>query len=59
MTKKSYTIKVEFDEESGDYVLPFPDELILELDWKSGDVIQWIDNKDGSWTLSKKEEKNA
>lgn len=52
---KKFTVTVEYDEELGDYVLPFPDELILDLDWHNGDVIQWIDNNDGSWTLKKKE----
>lgn len=52
-------MNVEYDEELDEYVLPFPDELMKELDWKSGDIINWIDNKDGSWTLRKKEAKNA
>lgn len=59
MTNKSYTMNVEYDEELDEYVLPFPDELMTELNWKSGDTINWIDNKDGSWTLRKKEAKNA
>ena len=36
-----------------DGVLTFPDELIEELGWKEGDVLQWIDNKDGSFSLVK------
>lgn len=36
-------------------VLTFPDEMIETLEWKEGDVLQWIDNSDGSWTLKKKE----
>lgn len=59
MTKRSYAVTVEYDDEIGDYVLPFPDALIYDLDWHNGDVIQWIDNKDGSWTLKKKETKDA
>lgn len=37
-----------------------PNELILEigeacaeLGWKEGDEIEWIDNRDGSWTLKR------
>ena len=59
MTNQRYTVVLEFDEESGECILPLPDEIISELNWKSGDAIQWIDNKDGSWTLRKKEENNA
>jgi len=33
-------------------VLTFPDELIKETGWKEGDVLGWIDNQDGSWTLT-------
>ena len=28
-------------------------ELCEELGWKVGDTIQWIDNKDGTWQLTK------
>ena len=39
-----------------DGVLTFPDKLIEELGWKEGDVLQWIDNKDGSFSLKKHDE---
>ena len=39
-----------------DGVLTFPDELIEKLGWKEGDVLQWIDNKDGSFSLVKPNE---
>ena len=38
-----------------DGVLTFPDELIEKLGWKEGDVLEWIDNKDGSFSLVKKD----
>jgi len=41
-----------FDENG---VLTFPDEMIEKLGWKEGDVLQWIDNKDGSFLLKKDE----
>jgi len=34
-------------------VLTFPDEMMEELGWKEGDILEWIDNKDGSWSLIK------
>lgn len=34
-----------------DGVLKLPDDLIEELGWKLGDTLEWIDNKDGTWTL--------
>ena len=36
-----------------DGVITFPDEMIEKLEWKEGDVLQWIDNQDGSFSLVK------
>ena len=41
--------------EDGDEYIEFPKEVMEEVGWQEGDVIEWIDNKDGSWTLKKKE----
>ena len=37
-------------------ILTFPDEFIEKLGWKEGDVLQWIDNKDGSFSLVKSDD---
>ena len=37
-------------------ILNLPDELLEETGWKEGDVLEWIDNEDGSFTLVKKDE---
>ena len=39
-----------------DGVLTFPNEMMEELGWKEGDVLEWIDNKDGSFFLVKSDE---
>lgn len=54
---KSWTLTLEQDPETGDLVLPFTEEILKELNWKEGDVLEWIDNKDGSWGLVKKKSK--
>lgn len=54
--QKSWTVEVVEDPETGDLILPFTDEILEEVGWKSGDTLEWIDNKDGSWSLRKKEE---
>ena len=46
---------LEIKEYEGDCILEFTDEMLQEVGWKEGDVLEWIDNKDGSWTLKKKE----
>lgn len=48
-----YTLEVQVDPETGDQILEFPDSLMEEAGWKEGDTIEWVDNKDGSWTLRK------
>jgi len=42
-------------DENGELILPLSDELMKELGWKIGDTIEWIDNKDGTWSMRKKE----
>lgn len=54
MDNKTWTLNVEENEE-GDQFIVLPDEIIQQLDLKEGDTMQWIDNKDGSWSLVKKE----
>jgi len=56
-TEKRWTLEVQ-KMEDGDEFIQFPEELMNEVDWHEGDVIEWIDNKDGSWTLQKKLDEN-
>lgn len=56
MDKQSWIITLEKDEETGDLVLPLPEELMEGQGWKTGDTLEWIEKKDGTWTMKKKEE---
>jgi len=56
---KSFTVVVDYDNKTGDTILPLPDELMLEAGWNLGDTVQWIDNKDGTFQLVKKEQEPA
>ena len=47
-------VNIEKDPETGDLMLPLPEELLKEVGWKTGDVLKWIDNNDGTYTLRKK-----
>lgn len=51
-----YTLPVVKDPETGDLILEFPDEMMEQVGWKTGDTVEWIDNKNGSWTIRKKGE---
>lgn len=50
---KSWTIELEEDPDTGDLILPLPRELLDIEGWKEGDTLDWVDNKDGSWTIQK------
>lgn len=47
------SILVEVIEVNGDLVIPLPDEILETLKWKQDDLVTWLDNKDGSFTISK------
>lgn len=49
----SWTITVEEDPETGEIVLPLPEEMLKLQGWQEGDTLEWIDNNDGSWILQK------
>ena len=51
-----HTVKLEEDPDSGDLIMPFPEGMLEELGWKEGDTLDWKDNNDGSFSLTKKEE---
>ena len=53
MINKTWTISLEKDPETGDLILPLNDDILEGTGWKTGDNIEWIDNKDGSWTMKK------
>jgi bifunctional DNA-binding transcriptional regulator/antitoxin component of YhaV-PrlF toxin-antitoxin module len=40
-----------------DYNITFPEDLLEQTGWKEGDVLEWIDQGDGSFKLIKKEKK--
>jgi hypothetical protein len=55
----SYKIVIEQDPETGELVLPFNPDMLAQVGWDFGDIIEWHDNQNGSWSLIKKENKDA
>jgi len=55
MNKKTYTVTVEEDPETGDLILPFPDDMLDELGWQEGDTLEWLE-EDCQIVLRKKDE---
>ena len=50
---KTWTVVLDEDLETGELLLPLPDELIASLGWKEGDNLVWDVRTDGSIGLSK------
>ncbi len=53
-----WTLEVQ-ESPTGDQFIEFPPEALDQVGWKEGDEIEWTDNGDGSWTLTKKEEEKV
>lgn len=53
---KSWTIDVQEDPETGDAIIEFPPDLMEQAGWKEGDVLDWKDNGNRSYILTKKVE---
>lgn len=56
MTQSRYHLEVKEDNESGEYFIELPQELLDSAGFNIGDTLKWTDNKDGSWSLTKGED---
>jgi hypothetical protein len=48
-----WTVTIEEDPDTKDLILPLPQELLNLQGWVEGDILEWIDNKNGSWSIQK------
>jgi hypothetical protein len=48
-----WILPVEVDGASGEYFLTLPDEMLDQLGWKEGDTLEFIDNKNGFFSVKK------
>lgn len=51
------TFTVTLEEDGDDVILPLPQEVIDTLGLKEGDTLNWSENKDGSFTMTKQKTK--
>jgi hypothetical protein len=49
----TYEVITQEDPETGDLILPIPQEMLDKLGWKEGDQLEWSPTSNGSWLLSK------
>ena len=54
MTDRTWSVRVVEDPDNpGELMLDLGQDICDQLDWHVGDRLGWLDNKDGSWTLTK------
>lgn len=53
MSQLSWELTVEEDPETGELILQLPQDMLSLQGWTEGDTLEWSDNGDGSWSLSK------
>lgn len=54
MSQHNWTITLEEDPDTGEAILPLPEEMLSQLGWSEGTEVEWVDNNNGTWTLKKK-----
>lgn len=50
----SFEVSVSEDPETGDLLLPLPDELLKQVGWTEGDELEWAFTDRGQLVLKKK-----
>ena len=55
-SEKSNNFIITLIEDGDDLILPLPERLLEDAGWNEGDILDWSDNGNGSWTLKKVEE---
>ena len=56
MTHKVFETTVEFNDDFGEYFVTLPEDLLENLGWEEGDVVEWHVNKDGTVLLERVDE---
>jgi hypothetical protein len=54
-----WVLETKEDPETGDILLEFPPELLDQVGWNEGDTLNFSDNGDGSWSITKTDPKNT
>jgi len=56
LSEKKVIVEIKEDPETKESFIEIPESICKQLNFNEGDTIIWKDNKDGSYTLSKKNE---
>jgi len=49
----TWTVTIEEDPATGDLILPLSNDMLKAVGWVEGDILNWIDNGNGTWCLQK------
>lgn len=52
-TDAKWTVTVEEDPDTGDLLLPFPEDMLEELGWQEGDTLSWNIDENNNIILTK------
>lgn len=48
-------LELHEDSDTGDIYLQFTPDMLRQMGWHEGDMLEWIDNGDGSYVIQKKD----
>ena len=51
MNNGTWTVVLEEDAETGDLILPFPQDMLEQMDWREGDTLDFHMNYDESCSV--------
>jgi bifunctional DNA-binding transcriptional regulator/antitoxin component of YhaV-PrlF toxin-antitoxin module len=47
-------LEIKEDQDTGDLYLQFTPDMLSQMGWHEGDMLEWINNGDGSYVIQKK-----
>lgn len=48
-----WIIVVQENGKDKELFIQLPEDAISQMGWAEGDVLEWLENEDGSWTITK------
>ena len=52
-TDAKWTVNIEEDPDTGDLLLPFPEDMLESMGWQEGDTLSWNIDENNNITLTK------
>ena len=53
--EQSSTLEIQEDPVTGEQYIELPQRLLIQLGWKEGDSLEWVELENGSWSVKKVE----